>query len=264
MVRFIDQHKNKINQKKLNCEEPDCTMTHTLQVFPTKPKRARSAYNYFFHDERKRLQEMHQGENNGRKASYAAISKLVAARWKLISSQDKLHYESLAAKDKYRFGLEMIQWKTHQLEVAKDQSKASRSFPEGQSEPRRTPNSTAKREETQFLPDLPREQNFMDRVSSYVASHTVLSESYDVSEETSLSLPFYTFVDELTHTPANRDTEIRGRSGSSTKCRSQVSFDQKQYRGFHSTDGFYHTDVFDAMDNMDGLPDYFDITTVFD
>ena len=244
-------------------------MTHTLQVLPIKPKRARSAYNYFFHDERKRLQEMHQ-EENGRKASYAAISKLVAARWKLISSQDKLHYESLAAKDKYRFGLEMIQWKTHQLEDAKDQSKASRSLPEFQSEPRCTPNSTAKREDTQVLPDLPREQNFMDMVASYAASHSVLSESYDVSGETSSFLPSNAFMDELSHTwttvrsHLTQNTESQGRSGSSAKGCYQVSFDQKQYCGFHSTDGFYHNDVFDAMDNIDALPDGFDLTTVFD
>ena len=91
-----------------------------------KPKitRARTSYNFFFHEERKRLQEMILRET-GRRPEYPQISKMVAAQWKKIPASEKAYYESLAAEDKRRYGLELVGLSKQSQEVPHDPSMAA-------------------------------------------------------------------------------------------------------------------------------------------
>lgn len=76
-----------------------------------KPKRFRTAYNFFFQAERLRIQGSYLAEH-GHKPSYSVISQLVAERWKAIGVKEKLHFKQLSAMDKCRYGLEMVEWQT--------------------------------------------------------------------------------------------------------------------------------------------------------
>ena len=78
-----------------------------------KPSRPLTAYNIFFHDERQRLHQAYL-DGTSRKLSYQETSRVVAARWRRLESQEKAYYKQLAAKDKRRFALEMVQWKIEQ------------------------------------------------------------------------------------------------------------------------------------------------------
>ena len=72
------------------------------------PTRPRTSYNYFFHETRCEIQEVIEQET-GRRPLYAEIAKLVASRWKATNATDKAHCKSLAAKDKKRHALELIE-----------------------------------------------------------------------------------------------------------------------------------------------------------
>uniref|UniRef100_A0A6U3E7G9 HMG box domain-containing protein n=1 Tax=Entomoneis paludosa TaxID=265537 RepID=A0A6U3E7G9_9STRA len=87
-----------------------------------KPKRALSAYNMFFQCERKRilksLPKPVGKTKKGRKAKaqmgFTDMARMVAARWKTISKEDKMEYEYLAAMDGERYEKEMAEWKRSQ------------------------------------------------------------------------------------------------------------------------------------------------------
>ena len=87
---------------------------------PTKPRRARSAYNYFF---KAHLAEVQAAilAKTGKKGSYSQVSKAVAQAWKKVPAREKVHYHNLAAQDKRRYGLELVQW---QLEKEASQNLA--------------------------------------------------------------------------------------------------------------------------------------------
>ena len=79
----------------------------------SKPKRALSAYNFFFREERKLIQKTYLAEN-GQQASYPIISKLVAAGWKTIGTKEKQRFELLSTMDKCRYGVEIVEWHQQQ------------------------------------------------------------------------------------------------------------------------------------------------------
>mmetsp|Transcript_160 Transcript_160/g.298 ORF Transcript_160/g.298 Transcript_160/m.298 type:complete len:283 (+) Transcript_160:185-1033(+) len=91
------------------------TMT-SRQPIPMKITRPRTSYNFFFHEERKRLQEVILRET-GKRPEYTQISKLVASKWKNILPSEKAYYKSLAAADKRRYGLELINLSTQGHEI---------------------------------------------------------------------------------------------------------------------------------------------------
>eukprot|EP00977_Amphora_coffeiformis_P007747 scaffold1695_cov167-Amphora_coffeaeformis.AAC.17 len=73
----------------------------------TRPKKARTAYNFFFSEERLRIQA-HVFEETGARPSYAQVSRLVAAQWKDLDQSKKQRFLVLAAKDKRDYAMEMI------------------------------------------------------------------------------------------------------------------------------------------------------------
>lgn len=82
-----------------------------------KPKRPLSSYNYFFQDQRRLIliQMPIRPEGKPRrshgKIGFAALARLIAARWKGIDQATKKPYEKLASLDKARYKQEMAEWK---------------------------------------------------------------------------------------------------------------------------------------------------------
>jgi HMG-box domain len=81
-----------------------------------RPKRGLSAYNFFFAAERKKLLACTPVRAIGKplkshgKMGFSEMAQRIAIKWKNIDPQDKLYYEGLAAKDKWRYNVEMGEW----------------------------------------------------------------------------------------------------------------------------------------------------------
>jgi hypothetical protein len=76
-----------------------------------RPSRALTAYNFYFHDHRQRIQES-LFQTTGRRPTYTEISRHVGAGWKKLSAQERAHYEALAERDKRRYALQLVEFKT--------------------------------------------------------------------------------------------------------------------------------------------------------
>lgn len=78
-----------------------------------KPRRPRSAYNYFF---KARLREVQAAflKNTGSKGAYPDTARVVARMWSDVPAHERAHCENLAAQDKRRFALELVQWQMEQ------------------------------------------------------------------------------------------------------------------------------------------------------
>jgi hypothetical protein len=92
-----------------------------------KPKRPRTAYNYFVRDERKRIMEHHRqsqalhltnknmstsgekisGEESDDPISFENIGKTIGERWKNISPDMRTHYDAIAREDGRRYQRDM-------------------------------------------------------------------------------------------------------------------------------------------------------------
>jgi HMG-box domain len=77
-----------------------------------KPKRALTAYNYFFRATRAELLQ------NANKVGFDAMAKEVARRWKLVPANERLSYQQVAVHDRHRYDDEMKVY-TRQLQDAK-------------------------------------------------------------------------------------------------------------------------------------------------
>jgi hypothetical protein len=81
-----------------------------------RPKRAHSAYNIFFATERQKMladapvRALGKPRKSHGKVGFAEMAKRIGSKWKNIDPQDKLYYEGLAAKDKWRYNVEMGKW----------------------------------------------------------------------------------------------------------------------------------------------------------
>lgn len=88
-----------------------------------RPKRPRTAYNYFFHNERQKLiargNAWAQDEASGRngKVAFADMAKIVSAKWKTIGTEDMIYYANLANQDKFRYRRQMEQYKEAKREM---------------------------------------------------------------------------------------------------------------------------------------------------
>jgi hypothetical protein len=88
-----------------------------------RPTRSLSAYNIFFAAERKKLLADTPVRATGKprkshgKVGFSEMAKIVGAKWKNINPQDKLYYEGLAAKDKWRYNVAMGEWTMNRLEA---------------------------------------------------------------------------------------------------------------------------------------------------
>uniref|UniRef100_A0A7S3P7Z8 HMG box domain-containing protein n=1 Tax=Amphora coffeiformis TaxID=265554 RepID=A0A7S3P7Z8_9STRA len=80
-----------------------------------KPCRPRSGYNFFFKEQVPGISEMMLREN-GKKGTYTQLSATVSKRWKEADRQTRAYYQSLAVKDKRRYGLELVLWRIRQEE----------------------------------------------------------------------------------------------------------------------------------------------------
>lgn len=88
------------------------------KIVSNKPKRALTAYNFFFQEERRRL--LQQRPNSGGKGyarhrdptscSSNNLVSIIAAKWKSIDPITRAYYEDRAATDKIRYDTEMLQW----------------------------------------------------------------------------------------------------------------------------------------------------------
>lgn len=86
-------------------ERYDCEMA-VYKEDPNKPKKSRSAYNYFYS---KQFQIIKAANPNA--SNVGEIGKSVAESWKRLSAKDKAPYENLAAADKERHDSEMVVYK---------------------------------------------------------------------------------------------------------------------------------------------------------
>ena len=85
-----------------------------------KPKRPLSAYNWFFHSERKNILNDTPIRKEGKprrshgKIGFADLARLIAAKWKSLSKEDRATYDEKATIDKDRYLKEMEEWKKWQ------------------------------------------------------------------------------------------------------------------------------------------------------
>eukprot|EP00522_Entomoneis_paludosa_P006198 CAMPEP_0172446344 /NCGR_PEP_ID=MMETSP1065-20121228/5958_1 /TAXON_ID=265537 /ORGANISM="Amphiprora paludosa, Strain CCMP125" /LENGTH=279 /DNA_ID=CAMNT_0013197435 /DNA_START=112 /DNA_END=951 /DNA_ORIENTATION=+ len=92
------------------------------QQVSEKPKRSLSAYNLFFQAERKKLLQSlpdrpSQGKgrkprNSHGKLGFAEMARLVSAKWKKITPEEKAPFDELAKRDTLRYKREMQEWKS--------------------------------------------------------------------------------------------------------------------------------------------------------
>lgn len=94
--------------------------THVLE----RPKRPRTAYNYFFQDERQKLLVELPVRASGRprggthgKIGFADLAKTISAKWRAITVDQMVHYAGLANADKMRY--------QHQMQAYKEQQRRS-------------------------------------------------------------------------------------------------------------------------------------------
>lgn len=86
----------------------------------TKPKRPLSAYNWFFQTERQRILEETPTRKEGKprrshgKIGFADLARMIAAKWKSLSKEERAIYDEKAAIDKQRYQREMDEWKEGQ------------------------------------------------------------------------------------------------------------------------------------------------------
>ena len=87
------------------------------QNYTPKPRRALSAYNYFFQHERNLIlaslpnPEDYKRRRSHGKIGFAELARKIAAEWKVIDAQSKKRFQALAAQDKVRFQRELEEWK---------------------------------------------------------------------------------------------------------------------------------------------------------
>lgn len=92
-------------------------------ALPERPRRPRTAYNFFFQDERKRLLDTlpvraagkPKGGSHG-KIGFKDLAKVISARWKAVTVDQMVHYATLANRDKLRYRDQMFEYKQLQIE----------------------------------------------------------------------------------------------------------------------------------------------------
>ena len=99
------KHVPKVNKKTRTTSKMNKQPSHN------KPSRPLTSYNYFFHDERLKLQER-LFKVHGQRPTYTQISRLVGASWRKISADKKAYYDTLAMQDRRRYALELVAMKS--------------------------------------------------------------------------------------------------------------------------------------------------------
>lgn len=83
------------------------------------PRRALSAYNIFFRDQRGQVLEEHKLKGLTGTSAFGALGKTIAERWKKLSNEEAERYRSLAVEDKIRYERDMAIYKAQALQVHK-------------------------------------------------------------------------------------------------------------------------------------------------
>lgn len=92
----------------------------TAVITLEKPKRPRTAYNFFFKDERQRFLDdlpvrpgCKSNKNSHGKIGFADMGRVIASRWRMLQKDafQKDYYNTLAATDKTRYQLQMNAYK---------------------------------------------------------------------------------------------------------------------------------------------------------
>lgn len=111
--------------------EPRVSIGEVLKTLP-KPSRTLTAYNIFFREERKRMIEEYEAGKNRedhcgksdpllsrRKAriTFQEMGKIVGARWKRLTNEEKEPYLEGSLKDKVRFAKEMESYNARREEL---------------------------------------------------------------------------------------------------------------------------------------------------
>ena len=86
-----------------------------------KPRRALTAYNFFFQAERQRLLNNTDGTQMGekKKLGFAGLARHISSKWKNLNSVDRLPYEQMAGVEKDRYNREKKEWKKAKKERTK-------------------------------------------------------------------------------------------------------------------------------------------------
>lgn len=76
------------------------------------PKRPLTAYNIFFQEERNRVHARTLAQT-GQKPTFKEVARSVANAWKTATLGFKAQYEALAAREKRRYALELVEYRTN-------------------------------------------------------------------------------------------------------------------------------------------------------
>ena len=87
-----------------------------------KPKRCLTAYNLFFHNEREKLLKSRSVPDESDKSKqgkigFGPLARMVSAKWKEATDEEKAHFTALAKKDRERYDKEMREWRSMQAKL---------------------------------------------------------------------------------------------------------------------------------------------------
>ena len=95
-----------------------------------RPKRPRTAYNYFFHNERLKLLDSLPERKQGKpkkghgKISFADMAKVISLKWKAIGTEEMIYFANLANEDKFRYRNQMQEYKKAQRDKEEEANHA--------------------------------------------------------------------------------------------------------------------------------------------
>ena len=90
------------------------------------PRRALSAYNLFFREQRGRIMEEQKRAGVSSANTFGALGRAVAEQWKTLPPEELEKYARMAAQDKVRYSREMEQYKANALLVHKSMTEERR------------------------------------------------------------------------------------------------------------------------------------------
>mmetsp|Transcript_8257 Transcript_8257/g.17611 ORF Transcript_8257/g.17611 Transcript_8257/m.17611 type:complete len:179 (+) Transcript_8257:3462-3998(+) len=117
-----------VQQQQQQLEQARVGSPTTTSSLMEKPKRALSAYNCFFREERKKLLEAlpdresrgigKTPRNSHGKMGFKEMAHLISRKWKAITPEEKAPFAALAKQDTLRYRKEMELWKLNSQNVA--------------------------------------------------------------------------------------------------------------------------------------------------
>lgn len=121
---MTNNHKTKKANKSVQ-GGPNTTKNKKKKEEKEGPRRALSAYNLFFQQERVVLLESLPVRASGKprrshgKLPFAAMARIIGARWKAITPERKAYFDDLALKDKLRYNQELKEFKQQKEQQAR-------------------------------------------------------------------------------------------------------------------------------------------------